>query len=83
MDHKEEMRMTHSSVLSKGGQPYVSVRFERGTDIAEGSVPACKITKSQGFSGQELLGLEGYLEQSAKDILKKAKDISGIMNWFK
>lgn len=82
MKYEEEIRMTHSSVLSKGGKPYVSVRFERGSDMAEGSVPACKIEKSSGFTKEEIMGLEGYLELSAREILRKAKDISGIRHWF-
>lgn len=82
MNPKEEVRMTHSSVLSKDGDPYVSVRFERGNDVAEGSVPACRITKNEGFSAEEVLGLEGYLEQNAREILRRAKDISGLRHWF-
>lgn len=82
MNKEEEVRMTHSSILSKDGKPYVSIRFERGEDVAEGSVPACKITRNKGFSQEEVLGLEGYLELNAKEILRKAKDISGIHHWF-
>lgn len=82
MNYEEEVRMTHSAVLAKDGKPYVSVRFERGKDMAEGSVPACKIVKNNGFTQEEILGLEGYLEMNARDILRKAKDISGIRHWF-
>lgn len=82
MHPDEEIRFTHSALLSKNNKPYVSVRFERGKDVAEGSVPECKIERNQGFSREEVLGLEGYLELNAKEILRKAKDISGIRHWF-
>ncbi len=82
MKYEEELRFTHSAVLAKDGKPYVSVRFERGEDVAEGSVPLCKIERNHGFSEEEVLGLEGYLEVNAKEIFRKAKDISGIQHWF-
>lgn len=82
MEQKDEVTFTHSSLLSKEGKPYVSVRFERGEDMAEGSVPACVIVTSSGFSKEEVVQLEGYLKQNARDILKSAKNITGIMNWF-
>lgn len=82
MKNEEEICMTYSSVLSKEGKPYVSVRFERGRDMAEGSVPVCHIEKSSGFTKEEIMGLEGYLELNAREILRKAKDISGIRHWL-
>lgn len=82
MDQKDEVTFTHSTVLSKDGRPYVSVRFERGEDEAEGGVPACSIVSSKGFTGEEVAGLEAYLRQNAKEILRSAKNISGILHWF-
>lgn len=82
MGQQDEVTFTHSSILSREGKPYVSVRFERGSDMAEGGVPSCSITESKGFSREEVLQLEEYLKENARDILKSAKNISGIMNWF-
>lgn len=82
MSQKDEVTFTHSTVLSKEGKPFVSVRFERGSDVAEGSVPACRIVSSEGFTDEELSGLEQYLERNAREILRSAKNISGIMHWF-
>ena len=82
MNRDEELKFTHSAILAKDGKPFVSVRFERGRDVAEGSVPACLITKNTGFSEEEILGLESYLKENAREILRNAKDISGIKNWF-
>ncbi len=77
-----EIKLTHSSILSMHGKPYVSVRFDRGRDFAEGSIPDAKIIKSIGFSEDEILELENYLADNAKDLFVRAKDISGITHWF-
>lgn len=83
MQNMEDVRLTHSGILSKGGKPYVSVRFERGGDYAEGCVPDCKILKYEGFNEGEARGLEIYLGENAKELLRRAKDISNVMNWMK
>ncbi len=82
MDKSEEMRMTHSGIIAKQGRRHVLVRFERGTDIAEASLPECKVTKNQGFSEEEVAGLELYLEMQNDEIFAKAKAITNIMHWF-
>ena len=82
MNRNEEVKMTHSGILSKNGKRQVSVRFERGNDMAEATLPACKVTKSQGFSGEEIAGLEEDLAAQNDVIFEKAKAISGIKHWF-
>ncbi len=77
-----EIKLTHSSILSVQGKPYVSVRFDRGTDFAEGNIPDAKIMKSVGFTEEEITELENYLKENAKDLLSRAKEISGITHWF-
>lgn len=77
-----ELKLTHSSILSAQGKPFVSVRFDRGRDFAEGSIPDAKIIKSVGFTEDEIIELENYLADNAKDLFIRAKDISGITHWF-
>ncbi len=77
-----EIKLTHSSILSVQGKPYVSVRFDRDMDFAEGSIPDAKIVKSSGFTEDEIAKLEHYLTENAKDLFIRAKDISGITHWF-
>ena len=74
----DKVMLTFSSVLNKNGKPMVAVRFERDTDYAEGSVPECKITKSNGFSADEISMLNDYLVNNKGDIISRAKSISGI-----
>ncbi len=82
MNREEEVKMTHSGILAGKGRRRVSVRFERGADVAEGSIPECKITENHGFSGEEKEGLEAYLEQACDEIFRKAKELNNIRNWF-
>lgn len=82
MNREEEVKLTHSGILSAGGKKHVSVRFERGNDVAEGCIPPCRITKNKGFEEEEIKGLENYLEMEYDDIFAKAKEISNIRHWF-
>lgn len=83
MSSSEEVKCTHSTVLSKDGKPFVSVLFERGEAKAEGLVPDCTIVKSNGFSSEEIEQLETYLREHRKEIIEGAKKISSFKHWFK
>lgn len=82
MNREDEVKLTHSGILVKKGRRHVSVRFERGADVAEASLPECKVLKSHGFSEEEIKGLENYLEMKNDEIFTKAKEISNIKHWF-
>lgn len=82
MNRDEEVKLTHSGILAKDGRRYVSVRFERGEDIAEARLPECRVTKSQGFTEEEVGSLEAYLERENDAIFAKAKEINPIRSWF-
>ena len=56
----------------------LSVRFERGRDVAEAILPACRVTKNEGFTDEEVRGLEQYLESKNDEIFAKAKEINPI-----
>lgn len=64
--------------LCKDGRRCVSVRFERGRDVAEAILPACRVTKNEGFTDEEVRGLEQYLESKNDEIFAKAKEINPI-----
>lgn len=82
LNPNEEMKMTYTSVVTKDNKPMISLKFERGNDSCEGSVPDCVITKNDGFSDEEVEGLEYYLRVNKKDIIEQAKSISGLLNIF-
>lgn len=74
----QEMKLTYSGFLTINGQRCVSVSFERGEDIAEGTVPGCKITKNKGFTNEEINRLEEYLQVNMDQIMKSAREISSL-----
>ena len=78
MRREEEVRLTHSGIFAKDGRRCVSVRFERGRDVAEAILPACRVTKNEGFTDEEVRGLEQYLESKNDEIFAKAKEINPI-----
>ena len=81
-DKKEEVKLTHSGFLSVNGRRAVSVRFERGEDVAEGMLPPGKLTKNKGFTEEEIAGLELYLEMQCDEIYAKAKELGKFKNLF-
>ncbi|PXV89462.1 hypothetical protein C8E03_106113 [Lachnotalea glycerini] len=77
-----ELKMTHSCILSRGKEKIVRVTFESETAYAEGIVPSGIIEKQNGFTEDEVKQLELYLKLNQDDIMKKAKEITGITHWF-
>jgi hypothetical protein len=69
-----------SGILHKDGEKIVYVRFERGEDFAEASIPAKKIYSHSGFSGDELEQFETYLAEQEFEIIKQAKSINILKN---
>lgn len=79
----ETLHVVCSGILRKDGEKIIYVRFERGRDYAEGSIPAAKITSSQGFSGDEIDQFEEYLAENKFDIIEQAKSVNIMKNFMK
>ncbi|MBQ6441854.1 MAG: hypothetical protein IJJ13_04600 [Lachnospiraceae bacterium] len=86
MNPNEELTFTYSGVVQRENRNAVCVRFERKRDgalqYAEGVVPEGRITKQEGFSQEEVEGLEAYLKTHTEEIKKNAKALNQIKNWF-
>lgn len=86
MNDKDDVEMIYSSVVSRDGKKRVCVRFERKsgnrTDFAEAMLPDKSITSSEGFSEEEIAGLEYYLGVNKNEILKRAGAITNIKYWM-
>ncbi len=82
MHADEEMKMTYSGIVPIQGKPGMSVRFERGKDMAEGILPAGEILRSSGFSAEELDALKQYLQEHKRELMEKAKQMSNIRKLF-
>lgn len=74
----EELKMTVSGFVKKDGRKSVYVVFEDEKRRAEGYVPDCIITKSEGFEKDEIKVLELYMKQNQDQIREIAKAINPI-----
>lgn len=83
----DDMTMTYSAIVrDKDNRKIVHVKFERkgmqGPEVAEGLLPDCRIVSQNGYSAQELAGLEEYLRGNIDEIMSKAKVISNPLKWL-
>ena len=81
------MTMTYSAIVrDKSNKKIVRVKFERDnygiSEDAEGLLPECKIISQNGYSTEEVAGLEEYLRGNLEDIMAKAKVISNPLKWL-
>lgn len=81
-NENNELRMTHSCILSRGDEKFVRVTFEGDKTYAEGIVPSGEIETYRGFTEEEVEQLKLYLKLNKDEIMNKAKKITGIMHWF-
>lgn len=79
----EELKVTCSGILRKAGEKIIYVRFERGKDFAEGSIPTAKITSQSGFAADEIEQFEQYMEEHKFEIIEQAKSINVMKNFMK
>lgn len=83
MHQDDEVRMTYSGILTYKGKKTVRVIFERGvSDSAEGSVPDGRITKSTGFSQEEIEKLNEFLISNTNDIMERARLINPLKGFM-
>lgn len=79
----QPMQMICSGILRKDGEKIIYVRFERGTDFAEGSLPAAKITSQSGFTPDEISQFETYMSENRFEIIEQAKSVNLMKNFMK
>ena len=79
---EQEMEVICSGILRKDGKKIIYVRFERGKDFAEGSIPAAKITSQNGFTPEEIGQIENYLSENKFDIIEQAKTVNLMKNFL-
>ena len=83
----DNMTMTYSAIVrDKDNKKIVRVKFERDnygfSETAEGLLPDCRIVSHDGFSSEEIKGLEEYLRGNLEEIMAKARIISNPLKWF-
>lgn len=72
-----------SGILRKEGEKIIYVRFERGKDYAEGSIPSGRITSHDGFTQEEIEQFETYLTEHRFEIIEQAKTVNLMKNFMK
>lgn len=77
----DAMNMSVSGVINKDGKKIIFVLFTEGTRSAEGIIPDCKIHTNNGFSEEEIAGLEAYLVSEQDSIAQMAKKVN-VMKAF-
>lgn len=77
------MKMICSGILRKDGEKIIYVRFERGADFAEGSLPAAKISSQSGFTPDEIAQVEDYMSENRFEIIEQAKSVNLMKNFMK
>ncbi|MCR5640464.1 MAG: hypothetical protein K6G04_03815 [Lachnospiraceae bacterium] len=65
----DELSLSVSGICQRDGKKIAYVTFSDATRSAEGEIPACVITKNQGFSESEVLDLQQYMQDNL-DTLK-------------
>lgn len=82
MNTEQNVKMTYSSIIIMEGKPAVAVTFERGQDLAEGTIPSGRIRRNKGFSDEEVQQLSAYLIHNQEEIMREAKKISSLKHLF-
>ena len=73
---EQPMQMICSGILRKDGNKIIYVRFERGKDFAEGSLPDAKITSHRGFSQDEIRKFEVYFSSALYERFYIGQDLN-------
>ncbi|MDD6038954.1 MAG: hypothetical protein PUD20_09210 [bacterium] len=72
------MNMLVSGISHKDGKKIAYVRFEDGDCFAEAVIPECRVTKSAGFSEDEVHQLVDYMKNNLAMLKKQAAGINPI-----
>ncbi len=75
--------MQVSSICEKDGVRKAYVIFSDGSRKAEGEIPKCVITSSEGFSEEEVRQLEEYMKTNLDMLKKMAAGINPLRAFMK
>lgn len=79
----DALNMSVSQVFQKDGKKYAFISFTDGSRKAEGKIPDCMITKSSGFSQDEVVQLEDYMRRELSDLKKMAANVNVMKAFMK
>jgi hypothetical protein len=81
--NSDSLDMQVSSICEKDGKKLAYVIFADKSRKAEGQIPDCIITSNNGFSAEEIAGLEMYMKQNLNMLKSMAKSINPIKAMMK
>ena len=79
----DALDMSVSAICEKDGRRFAYVTFAGGGRKAEGEIPSCMISSSEGFSDEEVHQLEVYMRQNLDMLRKMAADINPLKAFMK
>ncbi|MBR6380116.1 MAG: hypothetical protein IKS07_00380 [Lachnospiraceae bacterium] len=74
----EELKLQVSGVFEKNGKKQACISFSGGGCYAEGVIPECVLTKSEGFTPEQVTQLEDFLRANLTDLKRRAARIDPI-----
>ena len=77
-ESENAMDMQVSPICMKDGEKTAYVTFSDGKRSAEGEIPKCVILKSEGFTKDEIYGLEEYMEQNLTMLKSMAASVNPL-----
>lgn len=80
IDVEQDVKILVSGAIHKDDRIFARVSFMRGTDWAEGIVPDGVIEKSEGFTEEEIRGLQDYLVREKDMLVSQAKGVNPLRN---
>ncbi len=82
-ESEPELNMLVSPICKRGEEKVAYVTFDEGNKHAEGEIPKCVITSNAGFSKEEIMGLEDYMEKNLEKIKSMAASVNPIKAMMK
>lgn len=80
IDVEQNVKILVSGAIHKGDRTFARISFMRGKDWAEGIVPDGVIEKSEGFTEEEIRGLQDYLVREKDMLVSQAKGVNPLRN---
>ena len=77
-DDTDEISMQVSPICHKDGEKKAFVTFSDSTRYAEGEIPKCVILSNDGFSKEEIMQLEDYMEKNLEMLKSMAASVNPI-----
>lgn len=78
---QDGVKMSVTQIFQKDGKKYAFVSFTEEGKQAEGRIPECRILHRQGYTDEEVGGLEQYMKREQETIWKMAGSVN-VMDAF-